>query len=134
MNVQIIQYHGGDRCRIFALGLDDRFPFLDFVEECDKTHPKELVRLIALLDRFADTGKIHDRTKVNSLGDGLYEFKTSGGLRVTWFWDAGYAVICGHCFIKKSQNTPAKELETARKWQGWYLKEKQEGGIKEIKR
>lgn len=52
------------------------------------------------------------------------KFKTIGGLRVTWFWDADYAVICGRCFIKKSKKTPWKELENARKWQGWYKKER----------
>ena len=133
MTVQIIQYHQGQRCRIYALGRDDRYPFFDFIEECHKTRPKELVRLIALLDRFADTGKIYDTTKVNSLGEGLYEFKTSGGLRVTWFWSSGYAVICGHCFIKKSQKTSAKELKAALKWQEWYLKAKKERSIREIK-
>lgn len=132
MRIQVIDHQQGTSCRICAVGRAGRFPLLDFIETCHRDHPRELIRLQALLDRFAENGRIFDSTKVNSLGEGLFEFKTPGGLRVTWFWDAGRCVICGHCFIKKSQKTPKQELDSARFWKEHYFAAKSTGNLHEI--
>lgn len=50
------------------------------------------------------------------MGDGLFELRISGkdGIaRVFYCIMAGHTIIILHCFIKKTQKTPYKELEIA---------------------
>ena len=101
-------------CRIFLLGEDGRFPVAEFLNHAADAHPHEFEKLNALLDRCCRDGIPNNREKVRSLGDGLYEFKTGGGLRIFWFWDAGHMVICAHGILKKSQKTPPKDRKIAR--------------------
>ena len=117
MSIQTAEVLAGSRCRILALGSADRFPLLDFLEECERHHSAELAKLF---ERLASTALIRDETKCRKLHDDLYELKTSGGLRVIWFWDEGYTVLCGHCFVKKSAKTPRHELQQALDWQKRY--------------
>lgn len=120
MHIELVELQKGLKCRIMALGCDSRFPLLDFIDQCNRTHEKKLRQLQALFDRFADTGEIRNTEKVRMLEDGLFEFKAGGILRVTWFWDRNYVVICGHCFVKKSNQTPKNDLKQARRWKKIY--------------
>lgn len=118
--IALVEIQNGRKCRIMALGRDDRFPFFEFLDLCDRHHEKELSQLQALLDRFADQGQIRNKQKVRHLGDGLWEFKAGGILRVTWFWERGHVVVCGHCFVRKSEKTPGRDLKQAKRWKALY--------------
>jgi len=50
----------------------------------------------------------------------LFEFKTIGGLRLVWFWDAHRVILCSHGFVKKRQDTPLRELKTGSDWKKEY--------------
>ena len=132
MSIQAAEVLAGSRCRILALGSADRFPLLDFLEECQRHHSAELAKLNKLLERLASTALIRDETKCRKLHDDLYELKTPGGLRVTWFWDEGYTVLCGHCFVKKSAKTPRHELQQALEWQKRYREAKKSKQIETL--
>ena len=51
------------------------------------------------------------------LGDGLFEIRTLGSdlARVFWVYHKGNTIIMLRVFIKKSQKTPAKEIDLAKK-------------------
>jgi phage-related protein len=82
--------------------------------------PDEYAKLTKLLDHSCDHGLPKNKQKVNTLGEGLFEFKTIGGLRLIWFWDANRIILCTHGFLKKRQSTPQGELVAAAKWKKAY--------------
>ena len=52
------------------------------------------------------------------LEDGIYELRTSQGsniTRVLYFFVVGERVILTHGFVKKTQKTPPREIERAKK-------------------
>ena len=114
----------GSAYRIYALSSGNRCLLTEFLINHTKTIPKEVDKLIALLDRTAEHGIPKNKTKVNTLGDGLFEFKTTGGIRVIWFYDANKIIICTHGFLKKQQTTPRKELKRAQQMKAEYTKNK----------
>jgi phage-related protein len=58
-----------------------------------------------------------------SIGDGLFELRVGHKniARGLWFFQRGQRIIVVHCFVKKSQKTPADELDLARKRMADYL-------------
>lgn len=57
------------------------------------------------------------------LGDGLFELRVGRKdiARAAWFFQAGQRIVVVRCFVKKSQKTPANELELARRRMAEYL-------------
>ena len=113
-------YQSGPACRVYLLADGPSCPAEDFLSESAKFHPDEFAKLTKLLDHSCDHGLPKNKQKVNTLGDGLFEFKTIGGLRLVWFWDANRIILCTHGFLKKRQTTPSGELTTAAKWKKAY--------------
>lgn len=59
--------------------------------------------------------------------DGLYEIRVQSGnniFRIFCFFDENNLVIVGHGFQKKTQRTPAKEIEKAEKAKNEYYEQK----------
>ena len=53
-----------------------------------------------------------------SLGDGIFELRAKVGnniSRVMYFFIVGESAVLTHGFIKKTQKTPAREIEKAKK-------------------
>ena len=117
------------RCRVYLLGDAGRFPVAEFLAQAGGADPHEFRKLTALLDRCCRHGIPNNKEKVRPLGDGLHEFKTGGGLRVFWFWDAGRMVICAHGIVKKSNKTPPKDLKLARDRKAAYESAKRKNKI-----
>lgn len=101
-------------------------PVYDFLIEQKRRDPKELARLTAQLDKTAESGPPKDKTKFRHLegSEGIYEFKSPGGLRLFCFWDEKSLIICTHGFHKKSQKTPKGVIETAERWRKAYFEAK----------
>ena len=113
-------YQSGPACRIYLLADGSNCPAEDFLSQAARLHPDEFAKLTKLLDHSCDHGLPKNKQKVNTLGDGLFEFKTIGGLRLIWFWDANRIILCTHGFLKKRQTTPSGELVIATKWKKAY--------------
>lgn len=90
-----------------------------------------MTKLAALLTATAKDGPPHDDRKFKNLPgtDDLYEFKTSGGLRLLCFWDEGSLIICTHGYLKGSQQTPKREIQRAEKMKRDYFDAKQRGEV-----
>lgn len=112
-------------------GQRDKCPLLAFFEEQSKQHADDFADLVALFTRTANHGALSNDTKFKHLSgtDGLFEFKTNGGLRVFCFWDDGNLIICTHGVVKKSQKADPDEAKRAAKMKKEYEKAKQDGTL-----
>ncbi len=128
--MQALLYQSGSACRIYLLAEGSKCPAAAFLTEAATDHPDEFAKLVSLLDHATVHGLPKNKQKVNTLGNGLFEFKTVGGLRLVWFWDAGRIILCTHGFVKKRQTTPPGELDTAAKWKKAYDLAKKAGNLK----
>jgi mRNA-degrading endonuclease RelE of RelBE toxin-antitoxin system len=109
----------------------NRCATLAFFQEQARLRPKEFDKLSALLQRVAEEGPPHDTDKFKELEgeEGLYEFKTSGGLRLICFWDEGSLIVTTHGYLKDKQKAPKRELERADRIRRDYFAAKQRGEL-----
>ncbi|MCL4773075.1 MAG: type II toxin-antitoxin system RelE/ParE family toxin [Burkholderiaceae bacterium] len=78
--------------------------------------PGLLARFLRYAERIEIFGPDLGMPHTRAMGDGLFELRlkaTEGIARVFYCTAAGHCVILLHCFVKKSDKTPAKELEVA---------------------
>ena len=85
-----------------------------FLADLAHSDPAEHARLWRRIEFLADRRASRRHDEFNSLGDGLYEAKSSGGGRVIFFYDRNYLVIGAYGFVKKSPKTPGNVLVVAR--------------------
>jgi len=52
-----------------------------------------------------------------------------GRIRLLWFYDKGRVIVCAHTFLKKSQKTPRRERDKARRVKKAYFQAKQSGQL-----
>lgn len=105
----------GARHRIVAAVVGDgRSPATEYIRGLPNDRQDAL---LVRMRHYADTGTLKVPQQLNHLGDGLMEFKLSEGPRVI-FYHAGRRdrglVILTHGFTKKSQKTPAVEIQRAK--------------------
>lgn len=75
-------------------------------------------RYLRLAERLEIFGPNLGMPHTRAMGDGLFELRVMAGEgigRVFFCAVIGRRIVMLHQFVKKSQKTPAKELETARK-------------------
>ncbi len=133
----------GERLTIRAIarpaaeaGKRDKCPVLAFFEEQSQLHADDFADLSALFTHTSNHGPPSNDTKFKHLSgtDGLFEFKTNGGLRVFCFWDDGCLIICTHGVVKKSQKADPDEVKRAAKMKKDYEKAKQDGTLCHVQR
>lgn len=111
------QLKRGTRFRLIAIGTQEdakvQLPFFDFQQEATRRAASEWPKLVRLLDYVANAGPPKDAEKSKPLRDGIFEFRTKGGLRLLWFYDEGRVVICANGYIKQGQKTPKEQIEEA---------------------
>ena len=69
-------------------------PVRRFLEQLRRDAPAEHSHVIARLRELAKRGRVTDERKARHLGDGIYELKTRGGVRVLSFVDEGRVIVC----------------------------------------
>ena len=77
-----------------------------------------LARYIALSRRMVTSGPHLGEPHSKALGDGLLELRLKGAegiARVMYCTLVGRRIVMLHCFIKKTDKTPAAEMALARK-------------------
>jgi phage-related protein len=127
MTVQIHKLKEGRQYTLCALGDGKTVETVDFMDEMSARRAKEFKKLMALIDRSLEHGPPKNRQKCNSLGNGIWEFKTTGGLRLVWFWDEGRMIVCTHGFKKARQKTPPGEITRALARKSDYFEAKASG-------
>jgi hypothetical protein len=130
------QIKQGARFRLMAVGTQEdekiHLPYLEFQREAISRAAREWPKLVRIIDYMADAGPPRDEEKSKPLREGIFEFKTKGGLRLLWFYDEGCVVICVNGYIKQGQKTPNAEIDAAIQWKNNYLIAKRSGTLKEI--
>ena len=127
----------GERLTIRAIAFPtggaerDKCPTLAFFQEQAKLRPGEMVKLGALLKESAKNGPPHNDQKFKDLPgtDDIYEFKTSGGLRLLCFWDEGKLIVATHGYLKGGQKAPKNEIQRAERMKRDYFEAKRKGEL-----
>jgi hypothetical protein len=106
-------------------------PTFEFFSEAAKKEPDDLGRMSALLDIVAERGPIRNTQKFRRITDSdkIFEFKTSGGLRLFCFFDEGRVILCTNGLIKDAQKPPKGEIETAEDWKKRYFDAQKRGQL-----
>ena len=113
MSIELKPVILGAKCKIYALQTcGDKCLTEDFLAEQRTAMSAEVDKLMRLLQYTAQNGPLRNEEKCKPLGNDIYEFKTTN-LRLAWFWDAGYVIVCLHGWVKKSQKTPPGEIDRA---------------------
>ena len=130
------QINRGARFRLIAIGTQEHekvhLPYFEFQQEALHRAPKEWPKLVRILDYVVEEGAPKDAEKSKPLREGIFEFRTKGGLRLLWFYDERRVVICVNGYIKQGQKIPSKQIEEAIQWKNRYFEAKQTGKLKDI--
>jgi hypothetical protein len=126
----------GARFRLMAVGTQENekvhLPYLEFQGEALRRAAREWPKLVRIIDYMADAGPPKDEEKSKRLREGIFEFRTKGGLRLLWFYDEGRVVICVNGYIKQGQKIPNAEIDAAIQWKNKYFTAKRSGTLKEV--
>jgi len=77
-----------------------------------KRPKKDLARIVARIERFANTGKLHAPGQINDEGDGFFAIKdVSGQLRAYCWYDETErgVVIISHFIVKKKDDLDPRD-------------------------
>lgn len=92
--------------------------FGDVEEDILGLPPKLQARMIRLLELMAKHGANLGEPHTKAMGDGLFEIRAKareGIARGLFCYMDGQSIVILHVFIKKSNKTPRKDIELARK-------------------
>jgi Gp49-like protein DUF891 len=102
----------GAHFRLLAIGTQEsekiHLPYFEFQQEAMRRAPSEWPKLARILDYVGQAGAPKSAEKSKQLREGVFEFRTKGGLRLLWFYDEGHLVICVNGYIKEGQKTPSR--------------------------
>jgi phage-related protein len=101
---------------------------LDFLAGLEGALAKQRTRLLALLNRVAQSGPPRRTEQSHKISGEIWEF-IEGDLRVLWFYDEGRVVVCTTGFVKKSRKTPESELSFAKGELARYFAAKARGAL-----
>jgi phage-related protein len=100
---------------------DGSTPFQEYVDSLKEKMRAKTLRSLQLLREF---GPELREPNTKPLGDGIFELRTILGSdtgRSLFFFFDGQSIIVTHGFIKKTQKTPKREIERAKKYRNEYL-------------
>jgi phage-related protein len=93
-------------------------PAFDYYSTLDKN---QRIKVLYLLKRMGDFGKINDITKFNNEGDKIFAFKPKPD-RFLCFFERQGKIIITNAFCKKQQKLPKTEKEKALAYKESYEK------------
>ena len=102
-------------------------PIECFLESLDMKMRTKALRVISMLKTY---GNALREPYSKPLKEGIFELRVSLGsdiIRLLYFFSGGRLVILTNGFVKKTQKTPVKEIETALKYKADWLRRKQHG-------
>ena len=100
---------------------DGTRPAEEFINSLDIAMKAKTLRTISLLK---DYGNELREPYSKSLGDGIFELRTqvkNDITRVLYFFIVGKNIILTNGFVKKTQKTPQKEIDLAKKYRKNYI-------------
>ncbi len=104
---------------------DGTEPAKEFLLGLDNKMRAKMARTIVLLGSY---GPELREPYSKSLGDGIFELRSKVGSdisRILYFFVVGRRIILTNGFVKKTQKTPARELERAKRCRAEFLARKE---------
>ncbi len=95
-------------------------PAKDFILQQDSKMKAKLLRII---ETMACNGNVLGEPYTKCLTDGIYEIRakhSSDITRVLYFFESGGRIVLTNGFVKKTDKTPRREIEKARKYRNDY--------------
>lgn len=96
-------------------------PIVDFLHSLDDRLRAKMARNMDLLEK---NGNELREPFSKHLEDGIFELRTQQGSDITralYFFCVGHEIILTHGFVKKTQKTPKREIELAKKYRADYM-------------
>ena len=87
--------------------------------------PKMRAKLVGILNILQEKGNLLREPYSKHLEDGIFEVRGKVGndiSRVLYFFYIGEKIVLTNGFVKKTQKTPRKELELAKKYRDDYMR------------
>ena len=97
--------------------VDDRVPMIDFL---DSLNVRERAKVFASIEKLIELKNAGLNPKENfskHLADGIFEMRVSFENRIArtlFYYQADRKIIFSHGFVKKTQKTPALEIQRTR--------------------
>lgn len=107
---------------IFYEKENEEKPVENFLRELE---PKMRAKLVGILQILQEKGNMLREPYSKHLEDGIFEVRGKVGndiSRVLYFFYVGEKIVLTNGFIKKTQKTPRKELELAKKYRENYMR------------
>ncbi len=104
---------------------DGSYPAQEFIDGLDLKMQAKMIRTIVL---FQENGTDLRKPYSEHLRDGIFELRAKVGSnisRVLYFFFDGNRAILTHGFIKKTQKTPASEIDRAIRYKKEYFSRKE---------
>ena len=92
--------------------------------------PKMQAKVIKVLDLLENNGPLTGLPYSEHLEDGIFEIRAKQSTnisRVLYFFTIGRKIILTNGFVKKTQKTPRREIELAKKYRLEYERRFQDG-------
>ena len=106
---------------VFYKKANGECPVSDFLSSLNKVMRFKMMHSLDLLELYGNRPK-GDYSKF--VQDGIFELRAQTKTditRIMYFFDANRQIVLTNGFVKKSQRTPASELETAKRYRDDYL-------------
>ncbi|MCD8129877.1 MAG: type II toxin-antitoxin system RelE/ParE family toxin [Lachnospiraceae bacterium] len=103
-------------------------PVEDFLNQLDEKMLTRILRMISLLKNYGNELR---EPYSKYLNYGIFELRISQGsniARILYFYTSGKTIVLTNGFIKKTQKTPATEIERAKRCREDYLERKTSHG------
>ena len=104
-------------------------PAQEYVLSLDKGLRSKTLRTIRLLKQYGNT---LGQPESKHVEDGIFELRTTMGnnaSRVLYFFVVGDKAILTHGFSKKTQKTPRREIEKAKRYRKDYMRQIEGGEV-----
>jgi hypothetical protein len=124
--IQLVALTDGIRAplyQIYAVGEDENFPVVTYLETLKQSNADSYQRLMAMIDRYAQHGPPTNdfrKSRYIDKNEKILEFKTKDGNRITWFYDAGRMIICINGFPKPNKKRLRQDTRVAVAWKKKY--------------
>ncbi|MBO4668798.1 MAG: type II toxin-antitoxin system RelE/ParE family toxin [Lachnospiraceae bacterium] len=104
---------------------DGHEPAREFLEGLEPKMRSKMDMLVTLLQEY---GNLLQFPYSEHLADGIFELRAKFGSdisRVLYFFYVGKRIVLTNGFVKKTQKTPPREIELAKKYRKDYLERKE---------
>jgi hypothetical protein len=108
---------------------EERCDVLEFAEELRRDHPAESARLMRVFANVAASGPPRNVRRSRALAHNIFELKTTGGVRVLYFFDDGRVVVCCDAMLKPKHRGLETAVERAARCRWRYLNDKRRGAL-----